>query len=385
MIIQRHIYSEFRQLLNEYPVVTILGPRQAGKTTLAQILEGEYEYANLENPETRDFAETHPKAFLERFKGKVILDEIQRLPILLSYIQVIVDERKEEGHFILIGSHQLEFRQATTQSLAGRTGLLTLLPLSIAELDAAGLGSQSPWETIFKGFLPRIYDRKIRPSNAYANYYQTYVERAVRQLIHLKDAALFEKFMKLLAGRVGQLMDYTSLANDVGVSSQTIKSWLSILEASFIVIKLSPYYENFGKRLVKSPKYYFVDTGLLVFLLNLQNADQVSRDPLVGQIFENLVLEAFKTQYNKGVLPNLYFFRDSHGLEVDLVYEQARQLIPIEIKSTSTFNKSLLKGLNKFNTIAPFHKGYLAYSGDSHKINEQIDGLNFRDVSKIFN
>ncbi len=314
-----------------------------------------------------------------------MIDEIQRLPILLIYIQVIVDERKEEGQFILIGSHQLEFRQATIQSLAGRTGLLTLLPLSIAELDAAGLGSQSPWETIFKRFLPRIYDRKIRPSNAYANYYQTYVERDARQLIHLKDAALFEKFMKLLAGRVGQLMDYTSLANDVGISSQTIKSWLSILEASFIVIKLSPYYENFGKRLVKSPKYYFVDTGLLVFLLNLQNADQVSRDPLVGQIFENLVvLEAFKTQYNKGVLPNLYFFRDSHGLEVDLVYEQARQLIPIEIKSTSTFNKSLLKGLNKFNTIAPFHKGYLAYSGDSHKINEQIDGLNFRDVSKIF-
>ena len=191
--------------------------------------------------------------------------------------------------------------------------------------------------------------------------------------------------MKLLAGRVGQLMDYTSLANDVGVSSQSIKSWLSILEASFIVIKLSPYYENFGKRLVKSPKYYFIDTGLLVFLLNLQNADQVSRDPLVGQIFENLVvLEAFKTQYNKGVLPNLYFFRDSHGLEVDLVYEQARQLVPIEIKSTSTFNKSLLKGLNKFNTIAPFRKGFLAYNGETAKINEQIDGLNFRDVSKLF-
>ncbi|MEJ2419713.1 MAG: DUF4143 domain-containing protein, partial [Exilibacterium sp.] len=235
-------------------------------------------------------------------------------PELLSYIQTTVDITQRNGQFVLTGSHQLALREAITQSLAGRTSILNLYPFSITDLSDADISFERPEDYIYYGFLPRIYDQHQRPTPAYSNYYQTYVERDVRQLINLKDFALFEKFMKLLAGRVGQLMDYTSLANDVGVSAKTIKQWLSILEASFIVYKLSPYFENFGKRVVKSPKYYFVETGLLAFLLGIEKPEQVSRDPLVGQMFENLVVtECLKLRCNQGKSPNLYFYRDNRG------------------------------------------------------------------------
>jgi predicted AAA+ superfamily ATPase len=246
----------------------------------------------------------------------VIIDEIQRVPELLSYIQVMVDEDPEpnNGRYILTGSHQLQLREAVGQSLAGRTAVLTLLPLSIAELTGHKVSYDSFEGYCVNGFYPRIYDQKMRPKQMYANYYRTYVERDVRQLIQLKDVAPFEKFMKLLAGRAGQLVDYANLANDVGVDAKTIKHWLSILEASFIVFKLSPYFENFGKRVIKSPKYYFSDLGLLCYLLGIETEEQLTRDPLVGNIFENLiVLEALKTRFNQGLAANLYFFRDSHG------------------------------------------------------------------------
>ena len=258
-MIKRNIENELQQLLKEYPIVTILGPRQAGKTTLAKTALKKHAYCNLELPENREFAEKDPKAFLKQFKSSVILDEIQRVPHLLSYIQVRVDENQINGEFVLTGSHQLELNEAITQSLAGRAGILKLLPLSISELNNEGIFFNSFEEYAFQGFLPRIYDHHQRPEQAYSNYYQTYVERDVRLLINLKNTSLFEKFIKLLAGRVGQLFDYNSLANDVGVDAKTIRNWLSILEASYIIFKLPPYYENFGKRVVKSPKYYFVD------------------------------------------------------------------------------------------------------------------------------
>ena len=296
-MISREIEQELRQLLSEYPVVTLLGARQSGKTTLARELLSGWDYCNLEAPETRQLAVDDPKAFLAQFRGRAILDKIQRVPTLLSYIQVIVDESHQNGQFVLTGSHQLALREAITQSLAGRTSILNLYPFSIAELRDAGIVFATPWDYIYQGFLPRIYDQNQRPTQAYSNYYQTYIERDVRQLINLRDLAVFEKFIKLLAGRVGQLMDYSSLANDVGVSATAIRQWLSILEASFIVFKLSPYYENFGKRVVKSPKYFFTDTGLLAFLLGIEKPDQVARDPLVGQLFENLVvIECLKTR-----------------------------------------------------------------------------------------
>lgn len=385
-MIKRQIENEFNQLLGEYPIVTLIGPRQAGKTTLAQQALPHYTYVNLEQPENRQFAEADPKAFLAQYSEKVILDEIQRVPELLSYLQVIVDAKKENGQFVLTGSHQLALRDAINQSLAGRTAILNLLPFSISELDGGNIRFDKAEEYIYQGFLPRIYDQKQRPTPAYSNYYQTYVERDVRQLINLRNLSQFEKFIKLLAGRVGQLMDYTSLAGDVGVSSNTIKDWLSILEASFIVYKLVPYHENFGKRVIKSPKYYFMDTGLLCFLLGIENSQQVSRDPLIGQLFENLVvMDLVKNIYNKGKSGGLYFYRDSNGMEIDVLLQQGRKLIPIEIKSSSTYRPELLKGLKRFTELSDaIESGFLVYGGDPFLFSNNIRAIRFNQLQSLF-
>ena len=385
-MIPRHIDQELRRLLAEYPIVTILGARQSGKTTLARNLLPEWDYCNLEAPETRQLAEDDPRAFLAQFRGRVILDEIQRVPALLSYLQVMVDERRQNGQFVLTGSHQLALREAITQSLAGRTSILNLYPFSIAELRDAGIVFATPWDYIYQGFLPRIYDQNQRPTPAYSNYYQTYVERDVRQLINLRDLAVFEKFIKLLAGRVGQLMDYSSLANDVGVSATAIRQWLSILEASFIVFKLSPYYENFGKRVVKSSKYFFTDTGLLAFLLGIEKPEQVARDPLVGQLFENLVvIECLKSRTNQGKLPGLYFFRDSNGNEVDILFDSGRDLVAIEVKSSATYRQELLKGLKRLRGLAPdVKRSYLVYAGEPFVFSDGITALRYDQVDQVF-
>lgn len=385
-MIKRDITGELLRLLNEYPVVTILGPRQAGKTTLAKMALVGYDYANLEIPEVRQFATDDPKAFLAQFKNNIILDEIQRAPHLLSYIQSLVDGQKNSGQFVLTGSHQLALREAITQSLAGRTAMLNLYPLSIAELRAADIVMEKAEDYIYQGFLPRIYDQQQRPTPAYSNYYQTYVERDVRQLIQLKNLTLFEKFIKLLAGRVGQILNVSSLANDVGANQNTIQHWLSILEAAFIIFKAAPYFENFGKRVVKAPKYYFMDTGLLAFLLGIESPAQVSRDPLVGQLFENLVvLECLKSQANQGRISQLYFYRDSNGNEVDLLVPFGRQLIAIEAKFSATYNPALLKSLKKLTQITDkIHDAYLVYNGDFFAFSEAITALTFHQVKQIF-
>jgi len=386
VMINRKIMNELLILLTEYPVVTILGPRQSGKTTLAKGYLKEYVYSNLEIPDVKHFAQEDPKAYLAQFKSKVIIDEIQRVPELLSYIQGIVDEEQECGRFILTGSHQLQLQEGVTQSLAGRTAILNLLPFSIAELKDSSIEFNSFSQYCFTGFLPRIYDKSIRPTIAYSNYYQTYVERDVRQLINLKDLSLFEKLLKLMAGRVGQIIDYSSLANDIGITVKTVKSWLSILEASFIIFKLSPYFENFGKRAIKSPKYYFTDVGFLSFLLGIRNEDQVLRDPLVGNIFENLVvMEFLKSQYNRGKMADLYFFRDTNGSEIDIVFQDGRDLIAIEIKSGSTFSSSQLKGIKKFKKISnKVSHSYLVNSGSNMILSEDIDVINFKNIDSIF-
>ena len=384
--IKRDIEAELHQLLGEYPVVTVLGPRQAGKTTLVRHALDGYEYCNLESPDTRQHAIDDPRGFLSRFGGNVILDEIQRAPDLLSYIQVVVDDEQRNGHFVLTGSHQLAVREAITQSLAGRVGILSLLPLSIGELSAAGITHPSFEDYIYRGFLPRIYDQGQRPTQAYANYYQTYVERDVRQLVNLKDLSLFDKFIRLLAGRVGQLMDYTSLANAAGVSANTIRHWLSILEASFVVHKLPPHFENFGRRVVKSPKYYFADTGLLAFLLGIERPSQVTRDPLVGQLFENLVvIECLKLRCNQGKLPNLHYYRDSNGSEVDLLFQDGRSLVAIEVKSSATWHPAQLKGLRKMAALVPaVRHSYLIYAGERMEFSDGITALPYSQVAEVF-
>ena len=382
----RTIQTELKKLATEFPVVTITGPRQAGKTTLARNTFETYQYSNLENPEIRHFATDDPNAYLKQLKGPCIIDEIQRVPHLLSYIQVLVDEDKQVGQYILTGSHQLELEEAVTQSLAGRTGLLKLLPLSISELLSAEVEFDSFEQYCINGFMPRTYDQKIRPQTMFSNYYQTYVERDLKQLIKIKDITLFEKFIKLLAGRVGQLIDYNSLSNDVGVDNKTIKNWLSILEASFIIFKLTPYFENFGKRVIKSPKYYFLEPGLLSYLLNIETPEQLSRDPLVGNIFENLIVtECLKARYNLGLQDNLYFYRDSNKNEVDIIFENGRNLTPIEIKSASTFNTKFIKNLKKFKTITErSSKGYLIYNGDFTPDTNDYSALNYKQTTKIF-
>ncbi len=384
-MIPRTLTAELLTQLGEYPVVTLLGPRQAGKTTLVRAALPNYAYVTLEDPDTRLLALEDPKALLNRHPGNTIFDEIQRAPQLLNYLQGIVDSEGRNGRFVLTGSHQLELRAAITQSLAGRTGLLHLLPLSIAELNAAGIRFDRFEDYIHHGFLPRIHDQQQRPYTAYANYYQTYVERDVRQLINLKDASLFEKFIKLLAGRIGQILNLQSLASDVGVDGKTIKQWLSILEASFIVFKLPPYFENFGKRVIKSPKYYFVDPGLLAYLLDIEQASQISRDPLVGQLFENLVvLEVLKARYHRGKAANLYFFRDSHGNEIDLLYKTGNQLTGVEIKSAATWNTSFKKGLLRFDAqLAPLAKRYVVYSGEHIAFSDGIEAVPYTQASQL--
>jgi uncharacterized protein len=382
MIIKREIRKELHSLAESYPVVTITGPRQAGKTTLAKMEFPGYRYCNLENPETRKLALDDPNAFFEEYRSPLIIDEIQRVPELLSFIQTIVDEKDEKGMFILTGSQQTDLNQAVSQSLAGRTALLRLLPFSINELNRAGIEHERD-EFIYKGFLPRIYKDNLEPTRAYRNYFQTYVERDLRQMINLKNLVPFETFLKLLAGRVGQLINLNSLSNDVGVSSTTLQGWLSILEASFILFRLHPYYENFGKRIIKSPKIYFTEIGLVTYLLGIEEVNQVSRDPLIGNLFENLVvMEAVKARLNKGLEPNLFFYRDSNRNELDLIYQRARELVPIEIKSAKTLNNNFFKGIKYFRNLSPRATvGYLIYSG---QLSPDIDSVKIRPFSNTY-
>ncbi len=385
-MIPRRIQPELQAQLSEYPIVTVLGPRQAGKTTLVRAVLPSYTYVSLESPDTRQLATDDPRAFLKQYSPPAIFDEIQRAPHLLSYLQGIVDENKGNGQYVLTGSHQLQLREAITQSLAGRTGILQLLPFSIAELQDGGIEFDDASRYLMQGFLPRIYDQKQRPYTAYANYFQTYVERDVRQLIKLKDVVLFEKFMKLLAGRVGQVINYQSLSSDVGVDGMTIKAWLSILEASYIVFRLPPYFENFGKRVIKTPKIYFTDTGLLCYLLGIERLEQVSRDPLIGHLFENLVvLESLKARYNRGLTPNLYFYRDNQGHEIDLLHQRGSELSGIEIKSASTWSPSFKKALEHFHQrIHSLSTRTVVYSGDAIEFTDGIQAMSFMDVERLF-
>ncbi len=384
-MIERRLGTELLALVREYPVVTVLGPRQAGKTTLVRHCLPDHGYVNLELPDVREFAREDPRAFLAEHAAPVILDEIQRVPELLSYVQAIVDEGNGAGQFVLTGSHQLELRAAISQSLAGRTALLTLYPLSIAELDGADIGFESFADYLLAGFLPRVHDSGQRPAVAYANYYRTYVERDVRQLIRLKDAALFEKFVKLLAGRTGQLLNQQSLGNDVGVDGKTIKEWLSVLEASFVVFRLPPYFENFGKRAIKTPKYYFTEPGLLAWLLGLRTADQVRRDPLVGSLFENLVVvEALKSRANRGESPELYFFRDNHGLEIDLLFRDGTALVGIEAKSASTLHSRFKDALVRFDSsVAPLSRKLLVHDGEGRRWSDGVRAASWRELDLL--
>ena len=383
-MIPRKIMRRVCELARTFPVVTIEGPRQSGKTTLAKMAFPEYTYANLEDTATRKLAETDPRGFLAKFRAPAIIDEIQRVPSLLSDIQVEVDKKGGSGLYVLTGSHQPRLKAGVSQTLAGRTALVTLLPLSIEELSGVGI-ELSRDEYILRGFLPAIYDRGQNPVDAYEAYYRTYVERDVRQLVNITHQGEFELFLRLLAGRVGQVVNLEAMSGDVGVSSTTLKEWLSVLEASFVVFRVAPYYNNFGKRFVKSPKVYFTDVGLAAHLLDLSSAEQVSRDPLLGGLFENMVMaEALKARYNAGRDGRIYYMRDKLGCEIDLVVENQRRLTFIEIKSAQTPNDSMAANIRVLRkTTGAGEKAYVVYSGESWPLRDGDGFVNFRETATL--
>ena len=362
-MIHRNITPLLQRLAGQYPVVTLTGPRQSGKTTLAKSLFPEKPYVTLENPDTRRFAIEDPRGFLTTYKQGAILDEIQRTPELPSYIQGMVDADTQPGRFILTGSQQFELMTQVTQSLAGRTAVLRLLPFTLAEVQrlkgtARGLDLA---QTVLSGFYPRIHDQKLNPSQALADYFATYVERDLRQLSAVHDLQRFERFVRLCAGRTGQLLNLDSLGNDAGVSHATARSWIDLLQTSYIVHLLPPWFTNTGKRLIKSPKLYFYDVGLACWLLGLRTPDHVTRDPLWGGLFENFVImEALKDRLNAGESAEMYFYRDSDGNEVDLLLPTGGKLHAIEIKAGATVNPDYFKGLK---TFAAHHPQVLAGGG----------------------
>lgn len=381
---ERKMSQELRSASKKYPVVIITGPRQSGKTTLVKSVFPDKPYANLESLSTRELAETDPIGFLDRFPEGAILDEIQRCPKLLSEIQVRVDEAEISGMFILTGSHQVELRGAIAQSLAGRTAILHLLPLSMEELSNAKI-TFSLEEILFQGCFPRIYKHQMDPKKAYNNYVQTYLERDLVQMVEVKNLQLFQKFLKLCAGRIGQLFNKESLASEVGVSAKTISHWISILEASYLIFLLPPYFENFGKRVIKSPKLYFCDVGLAAYLLGIENTSQMERDPLRGNLAENLViLELIKSRWNQGLEHRLHFYRDSKQNEVDVLFQRGHDLIPIEIKSSKTFNASFLKGLAAFKALSGSRcqEPSIIYSGQDEQVVSGVKLWHFSHAAK---
>lgn len=383
--IPRVMEQELLDMAKSYPVVTVTGPRQSGKTTLVKHCFPDKDYVSLEDLDERQFAKADPREYLARFPKGVILDEIQRVPELLSYIQGIVDQAEIKGMFILTGSHQLQLHRSETQSLAGRTALLKLLPLSIRELESAGYALDAD-HYILNGQYPRVYKDSLSPTKTYRDYVQTYIERDVRDIIQIRDLSQFQNFVKLCAGRIGQVFNSSNLSHELGVSHATVKSWLSVLEASFIITLLPPYFENFGKRIIKSPKLYFNDVGLACYLLNITSMDQLGRDPHKGSLFENLVvLEYIKNCQNLGIEPDAYYFRDSNQNEVDLVVRAGNYLYPIEIKSSTTFSTHFLKGLKYFSSVAQERVplGYLMYAGDIEQKVQGAQVLNFKHMYQV--
>ena len=372
-----------------YPVVTVLGPRQSGKTTLCRMAFPDKPYVNLEQPDVREFAQQDPKAFLAQYADGAVLDEIQNVPALLSWIQVLTDADSRPGRFVLTGSHQLQLGAQLTQSLAGRTAVIELLPLSLAELMAHQARTSADADvnrSMLQGGYPRIHAQQMPPEVMLSDYFATYVERDVRQLMQLRHLREFGQYVRLLAGRTGQLLNHASLGNEVGVSSNTITQWLSVLEASYLVFTLSPWSANIGKRLVKSPKVYFCDVGLACWLLGIKTVEQLQHHPLRGALFENLVvLEVLKALRNQGLRDPLYFFRDSNGLEVDLVLERPEGLALVEIKASQTVAAPLFKGLRTVSALLGerVKSQHLVFGGDAPQQRTAVQVLPWHQAGMV--
>lgn len=340
-------------LLQGFPVVTITGPRQSGKTTLAKAIMADKPYISLEDPDMRALATDDPRGFLSTLPDGAVLDEVQRTPELFSYLQTYVDNDGRMGLFLLTGSQQFGLLSAITQSMAGRSAFIELLPFSIGELNAAGKLSPDLNRSLFYGSYPPLYDRPLTPATWFPAYVTAYVERDVRQLLKVQDLETFQRFVRLCAGRSGQILNLSSLATDCGITHNTAKSWISVLEASYLLFQLRPHHQNFSKRLIKSPKIYFNDTGLLCWLLGIQEPSQLTTHPLRGQIFETFIISELRKLFlNSGEPANFHFWRDSNGMEVDLLIEKGGKLMPVEIKSGQTLNRDFFSGLERWLALA---------------------------------
>lgn len=382
--IYREMTSVIKEAYNYFSVITITGPRQSGKTTLIKNMFSNLPYYSLENLDVRSFAENDPIAFLNQHKEGMILDEVHNAPSLLSYIQGIVDEDRGR-RFILSGSSQFSMLKKITQSLAGRTAVFELLPISYSELNER-ISETSLDKMLFDGFYPAILSGSNIPKFLYPAYVKTYLDKDVRDLLQIKDMMQFHTFIRLCAGRIGSLFNASELANEIGVSSNTITSWLSVLQASYIITLLPPYFENSRKRLTKAPKIYFTDTGLACYLLSIESAEQLSRDKMRGALFENfIVMEALKRRYNAGKESNLYFYRDSNGNEVDLLIKNGSCFKAIEIKSSMTYNTDFEKALKKIDNWinGPIESKSVIYAGSLENRVGDIKLLNYRHFNNI--
>ena len=385
-MILREITQKIKQLAGKFPVIAVIGPRQSGKTTLVKSTFPQMDYTNLEEPDTRLFAQQDPRSFLSSKPNGLIIDEVQRVPELFSYVQTISDSSKKSGQFILTGSQNFLLQEKITQTLAGRVAVLTLLPFSLNELGP-DVSKENFTSYMQKGFYPPIYDRQIEPADWLPNYIHTYIERDVRQIKNIPDLNTFTLFVKLCAGRIGQLLNLSSLANETGVSVNTVKSWLSILEASFIIFRLMPHHQNYNKRLVKMPKLYFHDTGLACSLLGIATAKQLSSHYQVGSLFENMIIsELLKYQFNHGRDNNLFFWRDKSGREIDCLLDNGLNKICVEIKSGKTITAEFLKGLTLYQQLAAPEKvkSFLIYGGDQKQGRNNITLLPWFSSTKIF-
>lgn len=384
MYIKRDIEKEIIEMSKQYKAVIITGPRQSGKTTTAKYLFSHLPYVSLENPDLRLLSQEDPRAFLNQFSKGAILDEIQRVPHIFSYLQQLLDEDINGKLFILTGSNQYSLLNNATQSLSGRVAILKMLPLSLNEIQ--NNANISTDKLMINGFYPAIYSKQLNPNKAYRNYYESYLERDLRQLIKLKDLGLFQKFVRICAGRVSNIFNASTISSEVGVSVKTIQEWISLLETSYIAFRLPPYYDNIKKRLIKSPKLYFYDVGLASYLLGIENERQLLRDPARGALFENLVIvEAMKQRLNRGMDPQFYFYLDSNHYEIDLVLKKGKYLYPFEIKSAQTYHTDFFKGLKRFKRL--FHdkvqEQFLIFDGDTELVTQGIRLSNFRKLPSI--
>ncbi|GAA0878729.1 ATP-binding protein [Algoriphagus jejuensis] len=385
-MLDRKLGSKIRESAEKLPIIVVTGPRQSGKSTLIRALFPDHIYQNLEDPELRQFANSDPKGFLGSNDSKMILDEVQNVPQLLSYIQVITDQAKIPGQFILSGSQNLLLMEGVSQSLAGRITLFNLLPFSLEEIHDTPYRLASFEEYILKGFYPRIYDMDLDPTKWLQDYLKTYVERDVRQLLNIGNLHTFRQFLEICAGRIGQLVNFTEIGNQIGVSYQTVNNWISILETSFVCYTLRPYHKNFNKRIVKSPKLYFYDTGLACALLNLRSVQDLNRHFAKGALFENFIInEVLKNQLNRELSPKNFFWNAAGSREIDLIMDVGGKLIAAEIKSSRTLNSHFFDSLTYFQTVSgtPPEDSFLIYGGDENQKRSAANVINWQTLSSL--